>query len=301
MKVWIPQDKARAYLGSLPDDIVIETYDGKEYPSDPAAVDFLVPPFLKDAPEDPLRDFTNLKVVQLLSAGAEVWVPKVGPNITLCNGKGVHTASTAEWTLGAILASLRKFDIFARAQGRAEWAPERATLLQGQRVLIVGAGDIGEAIARRLEPFEVELVRVARRSRHGVHAVGELPQLLPEADIVVIILPLTDATRGMVDAQFLNHMKENALLVNAGRGPIVDTDALTAEVSTGRLRCALDVTDPEPLPSDHPLWKQEGALITPHVGGAVSGFPQRAFALVGDQIRRFHAGEELHNIVQDGY
>lgn len=301
VKMWIAQERARDLLTDIPANVDVEVYDGTAYPSDPADVEFMVPPFLGSTQEDPLKAFPSLKVVQLLSAGADAWATKMKPGVTLCDGQGVHTESTAEWAVTAVLASLRQFDVFARAQARREWQPAKSTRVAGQRVLIVGAGDIGEAIAARLEPFGVELVRVARRSREGVHPISNVNQLLPDADVVVLIVPLTDATRKMVDANFLHHMKDGALLVNAARGPVVDTEALTHEVTSGRLRCAVDVTDPEPLPADHPLWEQPGALITPHVGGAVNGFLPRGYQLVSDQVRRYCAGKELNNIVTDGY
>jgi phosphoglycerate dehydrogenase-like enzyme len=168
-------------------------------------------------------------------------------------------------------------------------------------VLIVGAGAIGEAAAARLAPFEVRLTMVARTARDGVHGIDELPDLLPDADVVVLLVPLTDATRGMVDAQFLARMPDGALLVNAARGPVVVTDALAAELATGRLGAAVDVTDPEPLPADHPLWTMPNFLLTPHVAGSVRGLLPRAYGLVGDQLRRYAAGQPLLNEVRDGY
>ncbi len=195
----------------------------------------------------------------------------------------------------------REFPHFAQAQAARRWTFRLTDELAGKRVLIVGAGSIGEAIAARLAPFEVSLTRVARTARDGVHGVDELPSLLPHADIVVLIVPLTEATAGLVDAKFLAAMRDGALLVNAARGAIVDTAALTAEVGSGRIGVATDVTDPEPLPADHPLWTMPNALITPHIGGSVRGFMPRAYRLVGAQLRRFCAGAPLDNIVTDGY
>jgi phosphoglycerate dehydrogenase-like enzyme len=168
-------------------------------------------------------------------------------------------------------------------------------------VLVVGAGSIGAAIARRLEPFEVSVTLVARRPRDGVHGVASLPELLPAADVVVLVVPLTQATTGLVDAAFLAAMADGALLVNAARGPVVDTGALTAELATGRIAAAVDVTDPEPLPAGHPLWDMPNFLLTPHVGGSVYGLLPRAYRLVGTQLRRYVAGERLDNVVIDGY
>jgi phosphoglycerate dehydrogenase-like enzyme len=213
----------------------------------------------------------------------------------------VHDSSTSEWAITAMLAYLREFPRFIRAQAARLWSYQITPELAGKRVLIVGAGSIGEALAQRLAPFDVSVTRVARRARDGVHGVDELPRLLPDADVVVILVPLTAATTGLVDAEFLAAMPDGALLVNAARGPIADTAAITAEVSSGRLGLATDVTDPEPLPADHPLWTLPNVLITPHVAGSVLGFLPRAYGLVGSQLRRYVAGQPLDNVVADGY
>ncbi|ADD44011.1 2-hydroxyacid dehydrogenase [Stackebrandtia nassauensis] len=305
MKVWIPHEHGRAAMEPIPDGVELEVYDGDgDFPSSPSDVEFWVPPFMSKRVSSARLDLMpGLKVIQLLSAGADAWIAGVGESVTLCDAMGVHTAATSEWAVSAMLASLRGFDRYARNQSRRLWQPVPTDTLEGKRVLIVGAGDIGAAIATRVEAFGARPVMVARRARTGVHAVAELPQLLPDADIVVLIVPLTEATRGMVDATFLAAMPDGAMLVNAARGPVVDTAALTEEVRGGRLRAALDVTDPEPLPEDHPLWTLENVLITPHVGGAaaVPGFLDKGYALVGRQLRRYAAGEGLDNVVSEGY
>jgi phosphoglycerate dehydrogenase-like enzyme len=261
-----------------------------------------VPSFLGVAPPaDAFARLSALRLVQLLTAGVDTWVGRVPDHVTLCDARGVHTPATAEWAVTAILAYLRDFPHFARAQARGEWAYRRTEELAGKRVLVVGAGSIGEAIADRLRPFEVTLTLVARRRRSGVHGLDELPSLLPAADIVVLTVPLTDATVGLVDADFLAAMPDGSLLVNASRGRVVDTGALTVELAKGRLGAALDVTDPEPLPPGDPLWQMPNVLLTPHVAASVGGVLVRAYALVGDQLRRFAAGEPLLNMVTDGY
>ncbi|WP_026922734.1 2-hydroxyacid dehydrogenase [Glycomyces arizonensis] len=301
MKVWISHADALPFLGALPDGVDVEVWDGGEYPSDPADVEFWVPPSLRQDPVEVVRAMPALRVVQLLSAGAEVWVPHVPDGVALCDNRGAHTEVTAEWVAAATLASVRELDFFARKQAEHEWSPRLTGTLSGRTALIVGAGSIGESVARRFEACNVTVAKIARTARPGVGTLADLPELLPAADVVVIIVPLTPETEGMVDAGFLTRMKDGALLVNAARGKVVDTGALTAEVASGRLRCALDVTEPEPLPAEHPLWGLEGALITPHAGGAVEGLLERCYPPVGDQIRRLAAGEPLANVVEHGY
>jgi phosphoglycerate dehydrogenase-like enzyme len=308
VKVWIPHEAGLSLMGPLPEGVVLEVCPWPDVPpSDPADVEFWSPPFLASGDVVEFAgQMPKLRVVQLLSAGADIWVNRLAEGVTLCDARGVHDSSTAEWVVAAILSYVREFPAFARAQARAQWVYADYTPtdeLAGKRVLIVGAGSIGAAICARLAPFEVELTRVARRPRpdEGVYGVDDLPRLLPDADIVVLIVPLTTQTRGMVDAAFLARMRDGALLVNAARGPVVDTEALTAELATGRIGAAVDVTEPEPLPADHPLWRMPNLLLTPHVGGSVRGLLPRAYRLAGDQLRRHVAGEPLINQVVDGY
>ncbi|MBI1352189.1 MAG: dihydrofolate reductase [Actinomycetales bacterium] len=239
----------------------------------------------------------NLKVVQLLTAGYENALRFLPAGVTLCNAGGVHDASTAELAVGLAIASLRGLDEFARAMPQGTWLHARREALADKRVVVVGAGGIGRAVQARLEPFEVDVALVGRTARPGVHATTELLALLPVADIVILAVPLTEDTRGMVGTEFLAHMADGALLVNVSRGPVVDTEALVEQVATGRLRAALDVTDPEPLPPDHPLWGLPGVLISPHVGGNTSAFLPRARGLVAEQLRRFATGEPLASVV----
>lgn len=308
MKVWIPHPAGRGLLGDLPAGVTVELLeDPSRPPSSPIGVRFWVPPFLAGPDAGALlTELPDLKVVQLLSAGADAWVGRVPEGVTLCDARGVHDSATAEWVVAAILSALRGFGPLARAQARREWAYDEVAPtdeLAGKRVLIVGAGSIGAAVRDRLAPFEVSFTLVARTPRpdEGVHGVDELPALLPEADVVVLLVPLTEQTRGLVDEKFLAAMPDGALLVNAARGPVARTSALVAELASGRLRAALDVTDPEPLPAGHPLWELPNVLLTPHVAGSVRGLLPRAYRLVGEQLRRFAAGEPLTNRVVDGY
>jgi phosphoglycerate dehydrogenase-like enzyme len=247
--------------------------------------------------DEVLAALPHLRLVQLLSAGAEQFVGRLPEGVLLCNARGAHTPSTAEWAVTATLAAQRGIPGFVRAQDTGRWSPSTERSVVGARVLVVGAGDIGRRIGRMLEGFDVDLTYVARTPRDGVRSTDELPQLLPDADVVVLVVPVTDETRGMVDAAFLAAMKDGALLVNAARGVVVDTGALLAELTAGRLRAALDVTDPEPLPEGHPLWSAPGLLLTPHVAGAVPETNARAAAVVVDQLRRVLDGAPLENVV----
>ncbi|HEX6872627.1 MAG TPA: 2-hydroxyacid dehydrogenase [Micromonosporaceae bacterium] len=299
MLVCIAHEQGLKYLGDLPAAVTVMVADRPD-PGD--GVEFWVPPFLAPAAAiGSLADLTRLRVVQLLSTGVDGWSGRLPDHVTLCNARGAYTSATAEWAVAAILAHLRDFAAFGQAQRDGVWAYHGTDELAGKRVLLVGAGEIGAAIEARLVPFEVSIVRVARWARPGVHGVDELPDLLPAADIVVLIVPLTRQTTGLVDRAFLAAMRTGALLVNAARGPVVDTEALTAELRTGRIGAALDVTDPEPLPPDHPLWQMPNLLLTPHVAGSVTGTRRRAYTLVGDQIRRYATGQALINVVGGEY
>jgi phosphoglycerate dehydrogenase-like enzyme len=263
----------------------------------------------------------GVKLVLSMMAGTE-WIPAaMGPHVTICNARGAHNISTAEWTLSAILAMLKHFPLFLDVQMSGEWKrrfeatkeyervsgearqhypPVMLEELTGKRVLLVGYGSIGKEIERMLAPFHVEMMRVARTARENpkVHAVSELDALLPKAEVVVLILPATAESYRLIDAKQFQLMKQGTLLVNAARGPIVNTDALVEALQSGRIRAAVDVTDPEPLPQDHPLWKCPNLLITPHVGGSSPEFARRSLKVAADELRRYMAGEPLRNVVQ---
>ncbi len=266
----------------------------------------------------------NLKGVKLvlsLMAGTE-WIPgTVGPHVTICSGRGAHNISTAEWAVGSILAMLKHFPFFLDVQRDGKWMrrfeqpenyaritgdtsllypPVMLEELTGKRVLIVGHGAIGQEIERMLAPFNVKLTRVARtaRTEPKVHAVSELDELLPEAEVVVLILPSTAESHHLIGARQLGLMKQGTLLVNAARGPIVDTDALVEALNSGWIRAALDVTDPEPLPDGHALWKCPNLLLTPHVAGSSPQFGPRSLRNAAEELRRYMKGEPLRNVVQ---
>ncbi|SEO70093.1 2-hydroxyacid dehydrogenase [Actinacidiphila rubida] len=311
----VAQDRPQVWLSlppeeieGLPDAFSYVFWDGTSdrFPADPADAAFYVVPYMKGptAGARPLPGMRRVQVVQTLSAGVDHIAPHLSqlPSGTrLCNARGVHEASTAELALTLILASLRGVPRFVRGQDNEKWYAGFYPALADRRVLIVGYGSIGAAVEDRLAAFECEVTRVARSARTSprgpVHALDDLPGLLPAADVVVLTTPLTEQTRGLVNAPFLAAMKDGALLVNVARGPVVDTKALLAEAESGRLTAALDVTDPEPLPAGHPLWHAPGVLISPHVGGSTSAFLPRAKRLVVAQLRRFAAGEPLENVV----
>ncbi|MFF8435996.1 2-hydroxyacid dehydrogenase [Streptomyces bacillaris] len=304
--VWLPFPADE--IDGLPDGFDYLFWDGgPEYPGDPAHCVYYVVPYMKgsEIAVRPMGAMSAVQVVQTLSAGIDHVEPGLGllrPGVRLCNAKGVHEASTAELTLALILASLRGIPGFVHGQDAEEWRSGFYPALADKSVLIVGYGSIGSAIEYRLAPFEcARVARVARSARTTergpVHTLDDLPALLPEADVVVLSTPLNPSTQGLVGAEFLAAMKDGALLVNVARGGVVDTKALLTELESGRLRAALDVTDPEPLPSGHPLWHAPNVLITPHVGGSTSAFEPRAKRLLAAQLTRFAAGEPVVNVV----
>ena len=263
--------------------------------------EFLVHPSGDSRLYDLLGQMPGLRVLQTLSAGVDWLLPHVPPGVKVCDAGGARDTAVAEWVLAVILASTRRLSELRDRQREHRWESRESSELAGSTVLILGYGEIGAAVEARLDPFEVELIRVARHAHPGVHAVDDLASLLPRAEIVVVLLPLTPETEGLLDAELLGLLRPGALLVNAARGPIVDTDALLELLQAERVRAALDVTDPEPLGADHPLWDAPGVLITPHFAGDTPAADRRAFALVGEQVGRYVRGEPLVNVVEHGY
>ncbi len=302
--VWLPEAESEALMGGLPEGFRADVWTGgPDLPSSADTVEVIIPPFdVADAELARFAELPRLKLVQLESVGVEWIKPFVPSGVTLCNARGAYDGAVAEWIISVALAHLRRLPRFEQARQEGRWDYTRTDTLEGKSVLVVGHGSIGSALARMLTGFDVEVVGVARHERPGVHAIEELPKLLPEADIVVLLLPMTPATAGLVDASFLAAMRDGALLVNAARGALVDNEALLAELRGGRLYAALDVTDPEPLPAGHPLWSAPGLLLTPHVGGSNGKPPARAMALAKAQLERYAAGERLANVIGDkGY
>ena len=301
MKALVPYD-AWSVGPDLPEGLAVAVYPGGEptVPVDDVEV-YVLPYMAGPEPGRLIARLPSLRFLQTLTAGVDDVRPLVPDGVTLCNARGVHDASTAELVVALVLASQRGIPDFVRDAQHGRWAGDRRESLADSTVLVVGYGSVGNAVEARLTPFECTVRRVARTARDGVAGFEDLPALLPEADVVVLTVPMTDETRAMVDAGFLAAMKDGALLVNVSRGAVVVTDDLVAAVSTGRLRAALDVTDPEPLPPDHVLWSLPGVLVSPHVGGNTSAFLPRAQRLVFDQLRRYVAGEPLRNVITAAY
>lgn len=320
LKVGVPDTIDRSLHEYLPKDVEVVVLPREM--TGPVDVDFwVVPPFGKQA-EAMWPHLRGVRVAQSTLAGVD-WLRRLVPSdVTVCDARGVHDISTAEWVVSAALAMLKYFPFYGEVQRAGVWKrrfeagelynrihgttgelfpPLMLEELHGKRVLIVGYGSIGSRIERMMQPFEVQVDRIARTAREGVKTLAALPELLPEADVVVLIVPLTGETRGMIGAEQIALMKQGTLLVNAARGPVVDADALLAALREGRIRAAVDVTDPEPLPDGHPLWSAPNLLLTPHVAGSSPNFMRRAMQLAGDQIRRMQLGETVINIVTGEY
>lgn len=287
-------------------------------------IEFWIPPSFGWVAAGMFPHLRGVKVVQSLMAGVDWILPHLPPGVLLCDGRGLHDIPVSEWVLSAILVSLKRFpeyrdhqraEVWAgqkgqRAQQAAAAKPAQAALpyfvlgdeLHGKTVLILGYGSIGAAVERLLAPFGTRVLRTARTARPDVSALQDLPALLPQADVVVVLVPLTPDTRGMIDATVLQQMKPGALLINAARGPVVVTDALVAALQAERIHAVVDVTDPEPLPPGHPLWSAPNCFITPHVAGSVEPFAARAYQFAAAQVCRYLAGEPLQNQVSEaGY
>ncbi len=304
MLIWVPLPAVGAALDGIEGITVqvVDPDDGSELPASAAEVTFYVPPLFPREPSiAALASMPDLLVVQTLTAGIDLLRPQLPPGATLCNAHGLHDASTAEWVVTVILAAIRKIPFFIAEQNAGRWSPAFAHSLAGQTVLIVGYGSIGQAVERRLSGFETTIVRVARTAREGVHPQSELMALLPQADVVILLAPVTRATAGMVDARFLAAMKDRALLVNGARGTLVRTDDLCAELASGRLYAALDVTDPEPLPPGHRLWSLENALITPHAAATTWLSATTVLGFLREQVLRFLGNTPLVNVIEGEY
>ncbi|WP_264042700.1 2-hydroxyacid dehydrogenase [Mycolicibacterium hodleri] len=298
MKVLVPDDLGLELPTPTADTTMAFYRPGDPWPSDHLDADVVVVGF-DNAPETGARfaDLPGLRLVQTLNAGYEQWVPHLPEGVVLSNGRGAHGGSTAEWVVAVLLSIYRDLPGFRAHQADGVWGFKDTETLIGKRVVVLGAGDLAVNLAARLVPFEVEVTLVGRRARDGVVALSDVDELLPGADAVVAMLPATEETHHLLDARFLGRLRDGTVVVNAGRGSAVDTDALLAELISGRLRAALDVTDPEPLPPGHPLWSAPNLILTPHVAGSTEGAWERAWRVAQDQIDVFATGGRPPNAV----
>jgi phosphoglycerate dehydrogenase-like enzyme len=269
--------------------------------TDLAKITFYVPAYMYGAAAlTPIKDMSSLKVIQSPNAGVDDVIPLRPKGVVLCNAAGVHDASTAELAVGLAIASRRGFYEFARNQSKGQWLHTSNASLTDSKVAIVGYGNIGKTISHMLSGFDIDVTSFSRSGSDGALTIDNFDRLLPTFDVIILIVPLNDQTRHFMNAKRLSAMKDGASLVNVARGAIIDTDELVAELNTGRIYCALDVTDPEPLPAGHPLWSAPNTIITPHVGGDSKAFEPRGRALVEAQLARFSAGQPLINVVAEG-
>lgn len=286
----------------VPDGITLLSHDN--FPldtSDLSQIDMYVPSYMGGAKAlSYAAQMPNLSILQMLNAGYDDALAYVRPGITLCNARGVHDASTAELAVGLAIASRRGFLEFSNDQRQGNWNHRRFPALSDSKVGIIGFGSIGKEVARKLSGFDVTITAFTQSGRNNTTAISELDKHLPNLDIVILILPLSDSSRHMFNAERLSKMKNGALIINVARGPIIDTEALIKELATKRIFAALDVTDPEPLPERHPLWNAPNVIIVPHVGGNSAAFEPRGRSLIESQLRLISESKTLNHIVAIG-
>lgn len=261
-------------------------------------VGFFVPAYIEHPNADWMARMPRLDVVQLPTVGFDAVVPQLPTGVTLCNAAGVHEQSTAELAVGSIITVWRGLDRAARDMVEGTWSHRRGRSLQQARVVVIGAGGVGTAIARTLEPFGCVTTVLARTRRPGVVPIADLHDILPRTDIVILAVPLTDETAGMVNDDVLSRLPDGSLVVNVSRGSVAVTEDILRHA--GRLEFALDVTEPEPLPKTHPLWSTPSVFITPHIGGDTDAFPRLAQQLIGEQVERWRNDQPLRNVVASG-
>jgi phosphoglycerate dehydrogenase-like enzyme len=298
ISVWMRDREQRHSLGPLPPGVALHLIPHDAPP--PARIceaELLVPPYDYRPVLELMARMPKLAVVQAISAGVEWLLPWVPEGVTVCSARGTRDIAVAEWVLASVLAMERQLPRLARQQADRLWSHRLGAELAGKRALVVGYGSVGRCVGDRLTALGVHVEGVASRTHAGVHGVEALPDLLGSADIVVLVMPLTPSTHHLFDDRMLARMRPGSLLVNAARGAVVDTDALLEHLADGRIRAALDVTDPEPLPPKHPLWTAPGLLLTPHLAGDTAQSEQRVYRFVGEQIRRYANREPLLNVV----
>ena len=302
MNLWIPDQPGHEALDNVPAGVSCHRFPASgPLPQAIGEAEFLVPSQDSEELLQLLPEMEALRVVQTLSAGIDWLGARISNGVTLCDAAGARDVAVAEWVLTAILSTVKLVGEMRDRQRAHRWQWSEPQDLAGKTVTILGYGSIGAAVEARLQPFEVEIVRVARRARPDVHPVTDLPELLEKTDVLVVLLPLTTATTGLLGGDLLSRLPKGALLVNASRGAIVDTEALLRLLDKERVKAVLDVTDPEPLPRGHPLWDAKGVLITPHMAGDSPLAQQHAWELVAEQVGRYARGEALVNVVQGDY
>ncbi|MHB1209232.1 MAG: 2-hydroxyacid dehydrogenase [Acidimicrobiales bacterium] len=298
--VSLPNSEVRSWIGEAPEGVDFIEWDFSG-PPPVDVIDIVVPPYMGGPARLAALSHVTSQLVQSLSIGYDGVAEVLPPGNVYANAASVHEASTAELALALVLSAQRAIPDFVRAAERGHWAPQFRPSLADREVLLIGYGGVGRAIEERLVAFEVSITRVAsheRKDERGtIHGVASLPELLARADIVIVAVPLTPETTGLVNDDFLTSMRDGTLLVNVARGQVADTDALVRHASSGRLRFALDVVEPEPLPDGHPLFALENVLISPHVGGATTAMQPRAKRLLLEQIGRVLRGETPLNVV----
>jgi phosphoglycerate dehydrogenase-like enzyme len=298
LKVLVPQDLGMEVLGASTRLEPIRYEAGAPWPTKHLDTTVVVVGYENPAAVGArFVELPDLRLIQTLNAGYDQWLPHLPDGVMLSNGRGAHGGSSAEWVVAMLLAVYRDLALFNEQQSKGVWRPKNTETLIGKRVVVLGAGDLAVNLATRLAPFETEVKLVGRQARTGVLALSDIDELLPSADAVVAMLPDDESTRHLIDAAFLAKLRDGTVVVNVGRGGAVDTDALLAELTAGRLRAALDVTEPEPLPPGHPLWSAPGLLLTPHVAGSTAGAWERAWAVALDQIHVHADGGRPPNLV----
>lgn len=299
--ILVPDVEERNVLADLPNTQLVTYSPATKLSTDALEATVLVTGSLPpDELETVVTELKHLRLIQTLNAGVDKWTGRVPADVILSNARGAHGGATAEWAATALLCIFRNIPRYVHDQKEHLWRPCESESLAGKRILIIGAGDLANNLKRRLIAFDSIVSLIGRTARNGVSSIDEFPTLLPSQDAVVLMVPLSEETRHLVDADFLSKLPDHAVVVNASRGPVVDTGALLAELQSGRLRAALDVIDPEPLPADHPLWDAPGLFLTPHVGGHTQGSSERAWNVARAQIAQFLLGERPDNTIEFG-
>ena len=282
----------------------ITALNPKNFPleeSDLSQITFYVAPYMGGRKAlEYTTSMPNLKILQVPNAGFDDALEFLRPGMILCNARGVHDASTAELAVALAISSRRGFYDFAVAQQAGQWKPKRYESFNDSKIGIIGAGSIARTLASYLAPYDVEISFFSRSGSDDAIKIADLDAHLPHLDILILVLPLNAESKHLINAQRLKLMKNGAVIVNVGRGPIIDTDALISELNTGRIFAGLDVTDPEPLPQGHPLWSAKNLVLSPHVGGNSTAFDSRAKKLIERQLDRISRGVEPENIVARG-